>query len=114
MFHLQYATSQTEHHLTLIEFRRKPVLAHIVMVCECTGIATRGGPHEGTNTDYLLRETTNERVAALKIVERILKEYTLSLEDVIEEIKQVDIDNPYSPGEVLNLDFLKGMKYHAT
>jgi hypothetical protein len=61
----------------------------------------------------LYRETENERVAAQAIARRIMEEYKIDMDIILQELQYVNKDDPYGPGEVMALDFLHEMVAHA-
>jgi hypothetical protein len=60
------------------------------------------------NTDYLMKETHNERATALNIVDRIMLSFQLCWNGISTELKTRLADGWNSPGDRLDLRFLVG------
>lgn len=63
--------------------------------------------------DSLVKETMNERQAALKIAGAIMDKLKTNVTLITKELGELDQKNRYGPGEVLDLDFLHDMIEHA-
>lgn len=63
--------------------------------------------------DYLRKETQNEKAAAMLIVKTILQHLHLSMAKVEKELRSRAEKDWDSPGEEINLQFLKAHKHHA-
>jgi hypothetical protein len=66
-----------------------------------------------TKNDYLVKETQNERMAAMKIAKEIMRKLELDMNAILQELFSRDDADWYSPGDVLDLDFLHSMIQHA-
>jgi hypothetical protein len=64
-------------------------------------------------SDYLVKETQNERLAAMSIARAIMKKLKLNKDAILQELSKRDDADWYSPGEVLDLDFLHSMIKHS-
>lgn len=65
-------------------------------------------------SDYLRKETQNEREAAMKIATAILQRLELNRKGLEAELSKRPDGNWNSPGEQLDLMFLKVYKNHNT
>jgi hypothetical protein len=83
------------------------------MVYKSSGLASSGIHIDYKTTDYLYRETENERMAAQTIARRIMEEYEIDMDAIFQELHHVNKSDPYGPGEVIALDFLHEMVAHA-
>jgi hypothetical protein len=96
-----------------IEFRRRPVLAHIIMVDNVKGAGSGEAMPKFSKSDYLVKETQNERMAAMEIAKEIMKNLKMDRAAILRELSNRNDIDWYSPGEVINLDFLRSMIRHA-
>jgi hypothetical protein len=96
-----------------IEFRRHPVLAHIIMVDNVKGARSGEAMSRFSKTDYLVKETQNEWMAAMEIAKEIMKNLKMDKAAILRELSNRNDINWYSPDEVINLDFLRSMIQHA-
>ena len=96
-----------------IEFRRRPVLAHIIMVDNTKGAGSSEAMPKFSKTDYLVKETQNERMAAMEIAKEIMKNLKMDKVAILQELSKGSNIDLYSPGEVINLSFLRSMIRHA-
>jgi len=96
-----------------IEFRRRSVFAHIQMVHNVRDAGVGTSMPSFNRNDSLVKETMNERQAALKIAESIMKKYKTNLQSIKKELCELNQTNCYGPGELLDLDFLHNMVEHA-
>jgi hypothetical protein len=60
-------------------------------------------------SDYLVKETQNEHLAAMKIARAIMKQLRLNKVAILQELLNRGDADWYSLGEVLDLDFLHSM-----
>jgi hypothetical protein len=84
------------------------------MVDSVKGVGNSEDTPEYAQTDYLVKETQNERAAAMKIAKAIMKKLKLNVEAILQELSRRDDADWYSPGEVMDLGFLHSMVNHAT
>lgn len=73
--------------------------------------ASRGaGVTEGLpnfkDTDFIVKETQNERLAAMKIIDVIMEEMGMDWFKVNVELKRAKNADWFNPGEAVPLDFL--------
>jgi len=87
-------------------FYRRAVIAHMWMVYKVKGAGSGKDIPTLTPSDYLKRETQNEREAAMVIIDEIMKKYKLSWKDVEEELSTRSDGDWNGPGEVMDLEFL--------
>jgi hypothetical protein len=73
---------------------------------------TEGLPHF-KDTDFIVKETQNERLAAMKIIDVIMKEMGLGWFKVNEELERAKNADWFDPGEAVQLDFLRDHIKHA-
>jgi hypothetical protein len=66
-----------------------------------------------SKTDYLVKEMQNERMAVMEIAKEIMKNLKMDKSAILRELSNRNDMDWYSPGEVINLDFLRSMIWHA-
>jgi hypothetical protein len=83
------------------------------MVNDVEGAGNGETTPDCTKNDYLVKETQNERMAAMKIAKAIMKKLKLDMNAILQELSSRNDADWYGPGEVLDLDFLHSMIQHA-
>ena len=88
-------------------FYRFPVLAHMRMINRFSLTSYKPAGLKLSNSDYLFKEMRNEAKAAMRIVMAIRKNLRLTWEQIDIELTLRKDGNWDSPGEVLDLSFLR-------
>jgi DNA repair protein RadC len=83
------------------------------MIYNIRGTGTGTSMPSFSHNDLLVKETMNERQAALKIANTIMKKFKTNLTLIKKELEELDQTDCYGPGAVLDLDFLHDMIEHA-
>ena len=83
------------------------------MVDNTKGAGSSEAMPKFSKTDYLVKETQNEWMAAMEIAKEIMKNLKMDKVTILQELSNRSNIDLYSPGEVIDLSFLGSMIWHA-